>query len=110
MIKQELENWPTIKQYDYSKTFKDEANKSTQDALRRFAQLNSIQYPVSKKTLDSILSNMFYNKKKELKLSAEKKAERNAKRASYNRKTAVSIHINVLLYIPFFTIPNKFKL
>ncbi|KAI7900861.1 uncharacterized protein BX663DRAFT_574448 [Cokeromyces recurvatus] len=87
-LEQELENWPIIKQNDYSKTFKDETNKSTQDALRRFAQLNSIHYSVSKITLDSILSNMFYNKKKELKLSAEKKAERNAKRAAYNRKTA----------------------
>ncbi|KAI7899063.1 uncharacterized protein BX663DRAFT_523041 [Cokeromyces recurvatus] len=90
IIRQELEELPQNGHFDYNTTYKDHANKSTRDSLFAYGKIYNGQYSISDSRLKRILSEMFYNKKKELKLSIDKKEIRKIKSAVKSSKAAVN--------------------
>ncbi len=84
------------RQYDYTKRYLDEANKDTRLALLAYGKQLLERYRVREETLEKKLSNMFYNKKRELKMTEEEKAKRKVKNAKSSSKDSVSIFILII--------------
>ncbi len=78
----------------------DKLNKPARLAMMEYGRRHVGKYPVSDVALHRILSDMFNNKKREIKMLPEQRVARNTKNATRSIKDAVSINKNkVYIYI-----------